>query len=134
MKRYWGKLYDSQSMGKKPFTGKRKDYISVSGDKATSDSHGVAVQRYTSEGQKKALPLKKWKDNEDPFTISTTTIDEDDDEEEIPVEVEDDDEDENVPESHYEVTASTGTSDIVEIQHTHPNYEEIFDLLRKGGE
>ena len=77
--------------------------------------------------------LKKWKDNEDPFTNVTLPDDNDEDEEEIPIEEEDEEEEEIVPESHFRVTESTGSSDTVEIKHSHPHYEEIFQLLREEG-
>ena len=128
--RHWGKLYGSKK-GKKPFTGKKKDYLTVSTPKATTDNHGVAVQRYTSEGTKNKKTTQKWKDNEDPFTPSKPQ--EKPPEEEPPEEEPEDEppvEGGEPEDKHYRVLETTSTTDTIELDHIHPKYDDIHKLLR----
>jgi hypothetical protein len=60
-------------------------------------------------------------------------VDDPEDEEEIVIEEIEDEEMESVPELHYEIQESTGVADTVVIKRTHPNYDEIFQLLTEEG-
>lgn len=129
-KRHWGKLYGSKK-GKKPFTGKKKDYLTVIGkDKARTDKHGVAAQRYSSEGKKGPKGKKvliRWKDDEDPYKKKPP--EEEEPEEEPPIEDGPEDEAE-VDEKPYRIVEATSTTDTIELDHAHPNYDAIHDLLK----
>ena len=134
--RDWGKLYKS------PEQYRMKSYLHIAKKKSGQRNHGIAAQRYTAEG----IYFKengRHDDDDEPFESEQTTLNRrrtpptppplppplEDDE---PNDEDRDDEEQNTTTSFYSVINDTQEIYSVEISKTHPEFNNIKNLIEQS--